>query len=325
MKDVLAQFQIDELLDDILDGKVEIDNDEVKKQRKVKKYDFKIPRKLAKEQLRTLFGVYELYARHLSSYLTGTLRTYCQVEVLSIEETKYYEYSKSMSEQSLLGVMDLNPFEGSVIMEFSRDLIFTIIDKLLGGSGVCGVMNRDYTDIEMVLMEKLYRNVIVYLKDAWINVADIEPIFRKFETGNTASNIMHIDEVVAIIVLNVKIKEITGKITVCLPFVWLESIDEKLYTKYRMTKRARNETDTDNTKQAIISKLYKSNIDVTANLGSVSLRLKDILSLEVGDVIKLNQNANDCVKVSIGNKTRFYGQFGILNNKKAVEILKIAE
>jgi flagellar motor switch protein FliM len=51
-----------------------------------------------------------------------------------------------------------------------------------------------------------------------------EPIFRKFETGNTASNIMHIDEVVHIIVLNVKNKEITGKITVCLPFVWLESL-----------------------------------------------------------------------------------------------------
>ncbi|MDD4698846.1 MAG: flagellar motor switch protein FliM [Oscillospiraceae bacterium] len=325
MKDVLAQSQIDELLNDIIGGKVEIDNEKIKKAKKVKEYNFKIPRKLAKEQLRTIVGVYELYAKHLSSYLTGILRTYCQVEVVTIEETKYYEYSNAMQDSSLLGIMELNPFEGNVLMELSKELIFTIIDKLLGGSGNSGVMNRDYTDIEMVLMEKIYRNTTTYFKDAWASIADIDPVFIKLETGNRSSHIMNLDEVIVIIVLSVNIKGITGNMTVCIPYLWLEPISDKLYTKYRMTKRTRSDLGYDTTRQSILSQICKTDIDVTAVLGNSVIKMKDVLSMEVGDVIKLNQKPNDNVKININNKTWFYAQLGILNNKKAVEIVRPVE
>lgn len=322
MKGVLAQSQIDALLQELSGGKVEIQN--ASDHKKVKEYDFKIPKKFTKEQLRSLVSVHETYARHLSSYLTGSLRTYCKVEVVSIEETRYYEYSYAMPESVLLGVLDLSPYPGTVVMSLSRDLAFSVIDKLLGGAGSCGVINREYTDIEMVIMERFYKNIITYLRDAWASVAEVRPVFRKFETDNSA-NIMHLDEIVVVLVLNVTIKDITGTLTLCLPFHLLESVSDKLYTKYRFSEKFLNGLDTEETKQAVLSRLYKTTIGISAILGDSSVYVNDILNLEVGDIIKLNQKVDDYVKVEIGEKVWFHAKLGVRNNKKAIKIIESAE
>ncbi len=323
MKEVLAQFQIDALLQDIQGGKVAAPDLDSKKQKKIKAYDFKLPRKFTKEQLRTVMGVYEIYARHLSSYLTGTLRTFCQVEVVSVEETKYYEYSNAISESALVGLLDLNPVEGTILMEFSKGLAFTIIDKLLGGPGTSAFPDREYTEIEMVLLERLYRNVITYLQDAWSNVADVKPHFRKFEKGNGISRIMQLDEIVVIVVMNVKVKDLTGTLTTCLPYIWLQAINDKLYTKYRMSQRSKYSPDLEYNRRHILSQIYKSDIEVAVNLGRATVQFRDIVNMEVGDVIKLKQSINDKAGVEIDGKTWFSGQLGIKNGKKAIKIERV--
>ena len=302
MKGVLAQSQIDALLQEISGGGVEIKSASGKK--KIKEYDFKIPKKFTKEQLRSLVGVHETYARHLSSYLTGSLRTYCKVEVVSIEETRYYEYSYAIPESTLMGIIDLNPYPGTVVMSLSRGLAFTVIDKLLGGSGNSGVVDREYTDIEMVVMERFYKNIITYLRDAWSSVADIRPMFRRFETDNSA-NIMHLDEIVVIQVLNVSIMDITGNLTVCLPFMLLDLVSDKLYTKYRFAGGGGDDSVSEEEKTAMLSQLYNTPIKMKAILGETRVYVNDILNLEVGDVIRLNQKLDDYVKVEIAIKPGF--------------------
>ncbi len=326
MKDVLDQSQIDALFNDILGGKVELEKSVPGKQKKVTDYDFRIPKKVTKDQWRTLLSVFEIYSRHLSSYLTGTLRTYSQVEVSSIEETKYYEYANSLSETAMLGILNFNPIEGSVIMEFSKDLAFITIDKLLGGTGNSGIVaDREYSDIEIALLERMYRNIIPFLRDAWTNVVDINPEFERFETKNGVSRMMHLNDIVVIIVLNVKVRNVTGSVTICIPYDSLDSINDKLSVRYRVNERAKNALDAKTTKQSIFSQMNKSGVDVTAVLGETTVYLRDLLNLEPGDVIRLNRKQQDLAKLTINNKTWFYGRLGVLNNIKAVEIVKSVE
>jgi flagellar motor switch protein FliM len=321
MKGVLDQSQIDTLLRDISGGNVEIKK--AAEQKAIKEYDFRIPRKFTKEQLRIISGIHETYARLLSSYLTGALRTFCKAEVVSIEETRYYEYANAMPESVLLGILDLNPYPGTVVMSLSKELAFTVIDKLLGGSGDYGIMGNEYTDIEIVIMERIYKNIIVYFKDAWANTAEVNPVLRKFGT-DSSTNVMHLDEIVVIVVLNVTIKENTGKITVCLPYMWLEAISDKLSAKYKISDRVTANTESEASKQAMILQLYKTPIDISVNLGNSRVYINDIINMEIGDIIKLNQKIGDNVKVNLGGKTWFYGQLGINNKKKAVKIVESA-
>ena len=321
MRDVLAQLRYNDFANEkIIERPATAEKG--KKQKRIKEYDFKIPRKFTKEQLRTVVGVYDIYARHVSSYLTGTLRTFCRVEVSSVEETKYIEYVSLMPETALLGVFELNPFEGNVLMEMSQDLTFVIIDKLLGGTGNCEIKDREYTDIEMVVMERLYKNVISYFKDAWKSVAEVDPVFIKIETSNGASQVMHLDEIVVVVVLNVKINETAGRLTVILPYEWLESINDKLYTKYRLAEKTKSDINYEATRKHIMDRIYRSQIYVDANLVTTQMLMKDLIRIEVGDIIKLNQKPSDVVRVNVGSKTLFYAKLGVRNDKKAVKIVK---
>lgn len=321
MKEALTQFQIDELLQDIIGGQVDISKIEDEKANKVKPYNFKIPKKFTKEQLRTIVGVFDIYARHLSSYFTGILRSYAQVEVLSIEETKYYEFSNALSESVLLGVVEMAPFEGTILMESSKELSYIVMDKLLGGHGEPGQTERDYTDIEIAIMDRLFRNLVYYLKDAWSNIADVEPSFKKFEVNNGTSRIMHLDEIVVITVLSVRIKEVTSNITICIPYVWLEPLNEKLFTRYRMAERTRKDTNTEENRQAILAQIYESKIELKAKLGSTRIKLRDVLNMQPGDVIRLDQKADDSIKVEIANKNWFNVKLGHTNRNKAIQII----
>ncbi len=320
MKDILSRLSSEDLEINKPNQKSLMENKGIK-QKVIKEYDFKIPKKFTKEQLRTLLGVYEIYARHLSSYLTATLRTFCRVDVTAVEETKYIEYTNLMPDSSLLGIFELNPFEGNVLMELSQDLTFIIIDMMLGGIGNVDINNRDYTDIEMVLMKRFFKNIISFFKDAWSGVADVEPVFIKTETSNGANQVMHLDEVVVAVTLNVNIKGTSGKISVILPYVWLESINDKLYTRFRLAEK-KNDVDSEATKKIILEKICKTSIFITAILGNTMMRTKDLLNLEVGDIIRLNEKPGDFVKLNVASKTWYCADLGLKNSHKAVKIAK---
>ena len=140
MADTLTQEQIDALLNQALSGEViQTASDDTKDQ--VKEYDFRSPKKFTKEKIRSLETIFEGYARLLSSYLTGLLRLYCKVSLISIEEQRYFEYNNALPDYVIMGLVDLginsqNVEEFTTIIQLSNSITFTMIDRLLGGRGV---------------------------------------------------------------------------------------------------------------------------------------------------------------------------------------------
>ena len=109
MADVLSQSQIDELLNSFSSqGTKAFDEiEEHANNKKIKNYDFKMPKKFTKEQLKIIDGIFENYGRILSSYLTGLMRTYCKVEVLQIEEQRYYEFNNALPDYVMMSMINL--------------------------------------------------------------------------------------------------------------------------------------------------------------------------------------------------------------------------
>ena len=173
MSDILSQSEIDQLLNALNAGELDVDEYQAdKNEKQVKEYDFARPAKFAKDHLRTLEIIHEHYARLLATLLSGRMRTPCQLEVISSEAISYSEFANSLSNPVLLGILEVRPLKGNFVIEMSSNIGFAIVDRLLGGSGAGVVSGRDFTEIEQTVIQRVMSIMIDEMVEVWKNVVN---------------------------------------------------------------------------------------------------------------------------------------------------------
>ena len=318
--EVLSQREIDKLLEALDSGDLDVSEAQKKGPKKIRKYDFSRPNKFGKEQMRTLHIVYEYYARLLSIYLSGILRTICHVELVSVEEQIFYEFNNSLSDPIILAVIDMPPLQGSVLMEVSTSVAYGIIDRILGGIGGSIKEASDYTEIEIVLLERIIFQIVGPLRESWSNVIQVDPSLNRIETNSRFIQVMSPNETIAIITLTVNIGDIEGFINVCIPNISIKPFEEKMSSRMWFSQST-SETGETLQNDDIMLRLRSSVIDIKAILGNTDITAQEILELQKGDVIQLNSKMNDSIKLCIGNIVKFCAVPGVRNNKIAVRII----
>ncbi|QXM06140.1 flagellar motor switch protein FliM [Crassaminicella indica] len=324
MSDVLSQSEIDALIQALSSG--EVDAQEITaetKESKVKKYDFRRPDKFAKEQLRTLQIIHENFSRLLNTFLSGYLRTLVQVEVLSVEQLSNHEFTNSISNPAVLGIIDFSPLEGQIILDITADVAFVIIDRILGGSGRIVEEKRNFTEIEISLLRKLIKQIIKLFKEPWENVVSINPKLEKIETNSQFAQIVSPSETIALITLNIKIGDVEGMVNLCIPHLVIEPILPKLNT--RLWFNSVNKERTSDDEEIIAKRVEKTKVPVRAVLGSTYITVSEFLDLQVGDVIQLDTSIKEDVKIFVGEQLKYYGKPGTKRKRMAVQIEGIVE
>ncbi len=327
MADVLSQSQIDDLLKSFsTDSEKAIKEIEIQQsEKKTKVYDFRMPKKFTKERLRVLDRIFEIYARLLSSYFTGLLRLYCKVNVLQIEEERYYEFSNALPEYVLMTIMDMGILDEELddtimIMQLSNPISFTLMDRLLGGNGSFVDINRDFTEIEISLMSKIVGKLCEMQKEAWGTFIDIDPSVSSVETNARVIQNIAPDDTIILVILEVEIKNVKNNISICIPAMNLEQIMMKFNEKNARNTKKYDPLKDSERKAEILTGIKDVTIDITAELCETQIDLQDILHLQVNDIIPLNTGINDNVVIKVGQTKWFDGKLGAKNNKKAVRI-----
>ncbi len=327
MAEVLSQSQIDELLNSINSGgeKVIEEIEEQKSERKSKPYDFRMPKKFTKERLRILDRIFENYARLLSSYFTGLLRLYCKVNVLQIEEQRYYEFNNALPEYVLMSIIDMgiedeDVADTSMILQMSNPISFSMMDRLLGGNGNYVDINRDFTEIEIGLMTNILKKMSEMQKESWSTYIDINPTMMSIETNSRVIQSIAPDDVVILALFEVEMRSVKNNITVCIPAMNLEQIMAKFHEKTNKNIKKADVTKETERKAEIMSGIKESVLDIKAILCETQVDLQDILHLQVDDIISLNTSIETNVQIKIGETTWFDGKLGAKNSKKAVRL-----
>lgn len=330
MADVLSQSQIDALLNSLNGGNSESAIEEMEaeaaSEKKAKVYDFKTPKKFTKEKLKVIDSIFENYARLLSSYLTGLMRLYCKVELLQIEEQKYYEYNNALPDYVLMsmvnmGIDDEDIADTNIIYQLSNPVAYTMIDRLLGGFGNYVDINRDFTEIETNLMRGIIEKMIGLLREAWANYLDINPTMSALETNARVIQSITPDDTVILIMLEVEIRSMKNTISICIPALNLEEMMGKFTDRFAQRSGKRFDADRETERRDELLKGIKDTaLRVNAVLAETKVDLYDILTLQVNDVIPLNVSIDGNVAVKVGGNLWFDGKLGVKNGKKAVKI-----
>lgn len=321
MGEVLSQSEIDNLLAALSSGELDADQIPDSNEKQVKDYDFKRPTKFSKEHLRTLEIIFEHYGRLLSTNLPVYLRKNVQVSVTSSETVIFSEFSNALSNPLILGIADFQPLGGTILVELASNLGFAMIDRMLGGYGLPLEKNREFSEIEMIIVEKMLVICIQLMREPWKNVADINPVLERIETNSQFAQIIAPNDMIAIVTLNIKMGDVEGLMNICLPFFTLESVMDKLNTKYWYANmQEQNEEDYEEHIEALIRRV---DIPIKAVLGRSKISVNDFVNLQVGDIIRLDSNADEDLNVYVGNIKKFTALPGSEKDKYAVRVTSV--
>lgn len=324
MVDVLSQNEIDALLAALSSG--EMDAEELKKEeseKRVRTYDFKRAVRFSKDHIRSLTRIHENFARYLTTFFSAQLRTFVQISVVQVEQLPYDEFIRSIPKMTILNIFEAEPLEGRMVLEVHPNVAYAMLDRLLGGVGTSPSKINAMTEIETIVMEKIFSKAFDSLQEAWKTVIDIKPRLEALETNPQFMQIVSPNETIALISLSTKIGDTTGMINLCIPHVVIEPIMPKLSVHHWFVsqKKTRVQEEVD----ALQSRLTKAKLPIAAELGNSQITIHEFLNLGIGDVIKLNKEAGLPLDLRVGDRLKFRGSPGTVKGKIAVQITQVIE
>ena len=326
MTEVLSQDEIDQLLTAINAGDTEPEDIRpAADTRKIKIYDFKRPDKFSKEQIRTISMMHDTFARLTTTSLSAQLRSMVHVHVASVDQLTYEEFIRSIPTPTTLAIINMDPLKGNAILEIDPAVTFSIIDRLFGGTGEGTKSQHELTDIESSVMEGIIVRILGNMREAWAQVIDLRPRLGQIDTNPQFAQIVPPTDMVVLVTLETKVGDVEGMINFCIPYLTIEPIIGKLSTQFWFSTVHRGAT-TENL-NVLKEKLATVDVNVVAEIGKINIPIREVLSLQIGDVIRLyNTKIGDPYSLNIESKKKFICRPGVIGKKMAIQVIKkIAE
>ncbi|MGN0482773.1 MAG: flagellar motor switch protein FliM [Lachnospiraceae bacterium] len=321
MGEVLSQDEIDSLLQALSTGELGENDIENKDEKMVKEYDFARPAKFSKEHLRTLEIIFEHYGRLISTNLPVYLRKSVQVDVVNSEAVIYSEFANALSNPVILGIVNFAPLNGTIILELATNLGFAMVDRMLGGAGEPLEKNRDFSEIELIIIERIMSVCVGLLQEPWENVLELHPRLERIETNSQFAQIISPTEMIAIVTLNIHIGDVEGLMNVCLPYITLEGVMDKLNTKYWYSSM--QSKDEEEYTEVIEGLIDKAPIPVKAILGKSVISVNEFINLQRGDIIRVDRKVGQELDVYVGSIRKFTALPGASGDNYAVRITSV--
>ena len=284
-------------------------------QKKVSLYNFRRPDRVSREQMRSLHFMHDRFARNFSSSLSAYLRTITEVNLVSVEQLSYQEFLLSVPDPTCFNAISIRPLEGAFALEVNPQLVFPIIDKMLGGPGDALKALRTMTDIEQSIFDGVLKLALEDLREAWRGIIDLDFKIQARETSPQLIQIVAPNEVVLLVVFEVKMSSVVGMINLAIPSIILEPVankfDQEMYTGYK-------KSGTFEEARLLMESMKRCDMTVAAEIRGTNLRLSEILSLQDGDLIPLTKRFDAVLDLTIDGIPRYQGYVALNSNQKRV-------
>jgi len=325
MSEILSQEEIDALLSTVSEEDIKDDSELDHLSyipKKISLYDFRRPDRVSKEQLRAMRSLHDKFSRNFSSSLSNFLRTITDINLVSVDQMTYGEFLLSLPDPTSFNIISMIPLEGNIALEINPSLIYPMVDKLLGGIGEPLYKARDLTGLEQHIVNNLLLIILKDLQEIWKQViSNIK--FRKEASENSPQIVQIVaqNEVIVLVVFEIKFGEVSGMMNICYPTITLEPILGKISSQdwivgSRKVRLGEN-------KEMILKLLEDISIPLQIILGNTSLPIEKILDLNKGDIILTEKKADEPVDIMANNLLKFKAQIGSHYSKKAVKIQEI--
>jgi flagellar motor switch protein FliM len=283
-------------------------------------YDFRRPDRIAKEQLRAVHLLHDSFARTLASSLSAYLRAYVVVNLVSVEQLSFAEFSQCLPSPTCLVSLGLKPYEGSAVLEISSALVFPVLEMLLGGSGKTSAnIRREVTEIEQVVLDGLYRIILHDLRQAWQGITPIDFTIEARETEPQLLQVMAPNEAVVAIGLEVRMADNSGMINIGMPSIVIKMLRQKFEQQWSV-RRAQS---TDEEQLRVLRLLRPGRLSMDARLEGPFVLTEDLGRLQPGDVLRFDFPVERAVSLLVNGKHKYDGHLVTTGQKRAFLVAEV--
>ena len=309
---VLTQEEIDSVFQKTRDS-------EEDDSRKAQVYDFRRPDRIAKDQLRAIHLLHENFSRSLASSLSAYLRAYVAVNLFSVEQLAFMEFTQTLASPTCLVALGMKPFDGNTVLELSPALAFPILEMLLGGTGQGSVgLDRELSEIEQSILDTIIRIILQDLRGAWQAVANIDFSIEQHESEPSLLQILAPNEAVVAISIEIRIGEIAGIMNLGIPSIIVKMLRQKFDQQW--SHRKSQTTDVDHLQ--MLDLVRPSLVRIDMRLSGPKLGVDELLDLQEGDVLAFDYPIEKPLDVIVNGRVKYRGEVVESHHKRSIQILE---
>jgi len=254
------------------------------------------------------------------------LRTRVEATIVSIEQISYGDFIASIGIPSILSIFSMDPLPGSGIVQVDLNLVFSIIDRLLGGPGWFPQKLRDLTDIERTLMQRFMARMLNSYRESWNYLLTLSLKIEALDSNpQFIPRIIPLDQIVAYVSCELKVGDMAGVMNFCLPYLVLQSIGPQLsdfqWSPSVVAGRGMTEEDI----AQLVRNVERAEVDLTVELGRTIVSLRDLIALQPGDVVMFDKDVSQPLIAKANDVEKFKVFPGLHRDKLAVSVAEIIE
>ena len=318
-EEFLSQEEVDALLRGLGDGELETGTDENTGYISgVESFDLTIQEKMITSRLPTLNIINQMFCKLFQNTFSKLMRRSVQVSTLSTNTIKFGDFQSSLPFPSCLHIFSMDPLRGHGLVVVENKLISAVIDTIFGGTGTqkTEITGRDFSSIEIRMIKSMIISTLKDLEKSWRPVRTLKTNLIRSELNPQFAAIVTPNDIVLVLLFKIEMENISGTLTICLPYTAIEPIIPKLKTEFQSEKMEVDHVWI----SRLRAKLLATELELVAELGTTTITPQDLMKYKVGDTIILGGDVSDPLLLKVEQIPKFKGFSGVSRGNKAVQL-----
>ena len=319
MEKILSKEEVEALLAAVFEGQIDPERELAKGEGGAITYDL-FSADSQKGHVPNLDLIYDGFIRYHRVTLSNRLRRVVDIKKTSARTFKFDDFLQTLPSPVCMTLYKLDPFKGAALIAMDSAMVFTVVDSILGGTGTPAIPgNRIFTSIELRLMEKVSRDILLDLERAWAPIHKVKTNLLRMEMNPRLVNIVPAEYQVVSMTLKIQIDDMVGDMIFAVPFMTIEPVRDKLRSGVQFEMMAVDPQWS----FRLSEDLMEAPLEVSAEMGGAVITMAELLGLAPGDTIMLDSQSRGELLVKVAGVEKFMGVPGVRSGNKAVQITRL--
>ena len=263
--------------------------------------------------------ILDSFARNYALALSTRFQRAAHIKLEAMESMSFDSLLQRLSGRGAIGIFQLEPLTGGGLLIFDEKLSFSLVEMVLGGSSDSETLipTRGMSAIELNVIKDVIQGACPELNKGFLQLQEIKSTLVEVVSNLRLLNFVGLEVGVVAARFTVAIDSLEGDITLVIPHSALEPLQKKQQVKAVPASAVQNSK----WRSLVSDELESMEVELEAHLATLSLRVRDILNFQVGDVIDLGCKPDTPLKVMVEQRPKFLGMAGVQGGKKAIRVM----